>query len=310
MGHFLHDSFLHEVDIAERAQKVDVVLGDAFANDSLNVVLALRRRLFRYAEFRPDVTGCFLQLYTYAWSCDRRMTRYANHSTHSSSILNGALVRLRSLAKPLKQSHGLAREHIAERGHVHLDGSHVRSMVLYGRSDTSRRRLLNLSLHYGALRAQFQPRGWRVILWDEIWRSQPTPDEQLAIMRNATVLITPHGAFPSVWGLLLPRGACLLEIFTKCFPYSWLPRPVLRALNVRHSSINSWTTHGSLKLIHPKSGEVLRKGMECPWNVFKPDMLDGDLLLDAQALTRHVQKTLRFSRQKPQPQLPNTVHEA
>ena len=96
-------------------------------------------------------------------------------------------MRLRSLAKPLKQSHGLAREHIAERGHVHLDGSHVRSMVLYGRSDTSRRRLLNLSLHYGALRAQFQPRGWRVILWDEIWRSQPTPDEQLAIMCAPTL---------------------------------------------------------------------------------------------------------------------------
>ena len=60
MAHLLHDHFMHEVDIA-RMNEIRTVLGQSHA-DELNIVLALRARLFGRATFQPTLSGCFARL--------------------------------------------------------------------------------------------------------------------------------------------------------------------------------------------------------------------------------------------------------
>ena len=199
MAHLLYDTFLHELDIA-RVANVTVVLGDSFVHESLNVVHAMRRRLFSRARFQSAAAGgCFSQLYSYSWSCDRLMTRYMPGGEQ--------LWHLQRLAPPMD----------GDRGNERLGGVQ-RVLLLYGRSDASRRRLLNMSHHYAAFRASFEPAGWQVVSWDHIWSTRPTVEEQGRILRKADVVVTPHGALPSTWGLLLRPGAVLFEIMTRCYP--------------------------------------------------------------------------------------------
>jgi len=182
MNHLLRDHLLHELDILARDPNVSIVLGvaDHWRSRPLNVVHELRRRVFATArvQFRSppaDNHGCFERLYTYPWSCDRDLQRWLGRRGR---------VSLRTLRRLLPPRAPISGSPLNE-------GS---STLLYARTDTSRRRLLNASAHMQALREQLGGFGTRLVLWDDVWRTQPSVLAQSAIIRDASQLITPHAA--------------------------------------------------------------------------------------------------------------------
>ena len=141
MGHLLWDAFTLEVMIARRAN-ISVVLGDGHdAEVRTNLVHALRRRLFGDAEFRPRGTGCFSKVYSYSWSCDRHLHQY--HLTANDTREFETVETLRRLAA--------------------YNETARKNLVIYGRTDTGRRRLLNVSTHFARLEANFGERCERLV---------------------------------------------------------------------------------------------------------------------------------------------------
>eukprot|EP00966_Prymnesium_polylepis_P134014 3097636-Prymnesium_polylepis.1 len=277
MAHMLYDSLLHEADVATQ-ENITVVLGPRDA-EGLSLAHELRRRLFAAAKFQPDMRGCFSHLYSYyeyAWSCDRHMGRYRGNASASTA----SPARLRSI---------LALRRIAA---FHLDPlTRPRTAILYGRSDTSRRRLLNASEHAVALQRALPT--WRIVTWDRWSRSEPTLEAQIQLVRNAALIVTPHGAFPSVWGLFMRTGSCLCEIISACMS-SWLPAHVMSALRVRHASLAEGRAHTRdpfirkyrlpITFLDPRSGQRVK-------GCTKYDA-DPDLLVEPQVLANTVSKAL------------------
>lgn len=321
MAHALYDSVMHEIDAQQLATfSISVVLGDEPSGST--IVHQIRRRLFANATFRPQRTGCFGTLYSYSWSCDRFMRRYeyghadrsgdggsggdgsggsgsdsesstAGASTRAISLLE-SLRTLRRLAHQSSSSLAVTRESTSPagragsgRGHAEKEAASMsvrrpRTLLLYGRSDTHRRRLLNLSSHVAALAEHFPPPDWRIVLWDRVWRAntssaRPTLEEQLRILsREVSIILTPHGAFPSVWALLLPPATACFEIFSSCMTSSWLPAHVMEALQVRHALLAGRSPLQRSKryrlrsaLLDPKSG---RPVSGCPKYPEDPDV--------------------------------------
>lgn len=293
MAHLLYDHVLHELDIA-RVANVTVLLGESYkSTEPLNVVHALRQHQFSTATFRRASSGCFSRLHSYAWSCDRRLTRYTLRwlLEASGEALGAGLRHLRQLASEVVRSNSSSS--------MPKGTTSAKTLILYARTDAARRRLLNASTHRAALAARFEPRGWKVVLWDEVWATRPSVVQQIRLVSSAGAIITPHGTYPSVWGLFLPKDAVVVEIFSACFLYSWLARPVLRELHVRHSSISTVNTatlstrHGArgslrMRLVDPRNGTLLEKGKEC----IHPS-LDSDILLDPLVLVQRMQQLLR-----------------
>ena len=193
MNHLLRDHLLLEADIIFRnGTNVSLVLEAApKERQRLNAVVWLRDHLLASRGIaraqgwdRPGGPRCFEKLFTYPWSCDRDLIRY------SSDSRLGTLRRLRRIMP----SH-----------HATRMPPPPRLMLLYGRSDARRRRLLNLSGHLAAFRAQFEP-SRQVVSWDAVWAKRPSVHRQAEMIRDADVLVTPHGAWPSVWGLFLRRA--------------------------------------------------------------------------------------------------------
>ena len=300
MAHLLYDSVLHEVDIARR-QRVTVVLGDSTAARGKSIVHELRRRLLIGATFRPNVSGCFRKLYTYSWSCDRHCGRYAPAEDGRSSEGNSKS----SSSKSSSSSHGGGGASDADAtwmGSIRMlrrlapftptPSSDPKLLILYGRTDSGRRRLLNLSLHFAALQERFRPPSWRVLNWDEHMAARPADrkpsvEEQIGLLRNAHILVTPHGAIPSVWGLLLRRGAAVYEIFSACMVRSWLKPDVMQALEIDHQYLaSSAKSHMQAdprnrikpRLVHPISKQPISG---CPNNHAN----DPDLDISAEKLS-------------------------
>ena len=176
----------------------------------------------------------------------------SSHAAHQSSALAG---RART-----------AQRH-ADKEAASFSQRRPRTLLLYGRTDASRRRLLNLSSHVTALAEHFPPPEWKIVLWDRIWRAdasgaRPTLDRQLRLLtREVSIILTPHGAFPSVWALLLPPGTACFEIFSSCMTSTWLPAHVMRSIQVKHEPLAGRSPLQSSKryrirsaLFDPKSG--------------------------------------------------------
>ena len=144
-----------------------------------------------------------------------------------------------------------------------------RTLVLYGRSDTRRRRLLNLSHHLAAFRARFEPER-TVVLWDAVWAARPPLRRQAEVIRGAETLVTPHGAWPSVWGLFLRPGAAIVEIFSACMATTWLPPHVVRRLRLRHIVLNRASLGRSRILVDTRSGARVEGCVKWPHD---PDIL-------------------------------------
>jgi hypothetical protein len=280
MAHLLYDSFLHEVDISART-RIAFVLGEYASNRTRSVTHELRRRLLANASFLPNVTSCFEKLFTYSWSCDRGLERYAplpRHEHQSPAAIQGtrraSLGSIRSLRRlaPFRR----------------LPPSSPKLLILCGRSDASRRRLLNLTAHLEALRGHFAPPGWDVVSWDDYWRLHtPSVDEQANLIRNAHLVVTPHGAVPSVWAFLLRKGAALYEIFSSCMTHSWLPAHLMAALSIDHRPIHGHTRYAPWKslnfqLVDPRTGRLVTGCQHYPY--------DPDVLIKPERLTAVVAK--------------------
>ena len=293
MAHLLYDSFLLEIEIMRRVgNNISVVLGPSrpVPDEPHNLIYELRRRLFARASFQSELAGCFTELYSYSHSCDRQLSRYPQ----STSMEN--LRTLRSLA-PYTEAR-------------------TKNVILYGRSDASRRRLVNISQHYAALRSRYEAADRRVLLWDETWcanRSRdvpletfalmgirarghrrghtktlrvrrptpcpqhPTVDEQINIVRNAERIVTVHGAFPSVWSLFLEPGSVVSEIMSACFFESYVPKFIRRGAGLG-------LRHSYLirmkKVLLGQRGQTMRGCQHWPF--------DPDLLIEPAALIRHL----------------------
>ena len=252
MNHFLRDHLLLEAEILRKGG-VSLVLGAAH-RQKLNAVGLLRERLFNDAgvpfsreSYRPDGSGCYKRLYTYPWSCDRDLYRYS---------ASGADLGVLHWLRKLMPSHDVVR----------TPGK--QTLLLYGRSDAHRRRLLNISAHLATFRSQFEP-GRRVVLWDDVWSTQPPVHRQAEIIREASELVTPHGAWPSVWGLFLRARATVVEVFSSCMTHSWLPAHVMRVLNVRHIALGGRQL-GNARVLIDENGKVVRG---CPQWPKDPDIL-------------------------------------
>ena len=252
MNHLLRDHLLHEVDILRRVPNISIVLGNThWARFPLNVAHYLRRQFFegRGVEFRlpPHADhGCFEKLYTYPWSCDRDLGRY---STDVSSIR--LLRKLLPFAPPAA-----------------VTTTKKPTALLYGRRDARRRRLLNLTAHFTALRSRLSG-SFDVVLWDDVWQRAPSVKEQAEIILSAKTLITPHGAWPSVWGLFLQPGAAIVELFSACMTYTWLPKPILKQLGLRHYRLGR--NLGKMRqLVDAQSGKIVHG---CPQWPHDPDLL-------------------------------------
>ena len=331
IAHQLYDSVLHEVDaMLQSQQAISVVIGDAPPSRN-TLVHAIRRRLFAKATFRSERHGCFRALYSYSWSCDRFMSRY-NLSLAAPNAGAASLRMLRGLARSLASPGPDPTDPWSERrpaepaepsgsreqrGRVAAPAGHTASastaapgtaapaalappprvLLLYGRSDASRRRLLNLSSHVAALRSRFPPPRWSVVLWEDLQRSatfgregtQPVAATLDLLMRRVSLLLTPHGALPSVAGLLMRNGSSVFELFSSCMQRSWLPAHVLAALGVTHAALAGRSELQSSKryriastLVDPMSG---RKVIGCPKY---PN--DPDLMIDAARLATVVER--------------------
>ena len=246
MAHVLYDSLALEAKVWLNSNStIDVVLGSSYAERPHDPVHELRRRLFARSRFEPLAPGqrrCFRKLWSYSWSCDRSLR------TYGSAAFNETLLLLRSLAR-------------------HTEAP-TPTVIFYARSDTTRRRIHNASAHFAALREMYGDR-FAPIYWDEVWgrdgtsRRRPSVDEQIHMIRNAARIITPHGAFPSVWGLFMRPDAVVYELTAACIVYTWLPAKLLRQppLSISHTYL-SWRlsdearAHGwnqSLELVHPSN---------------------------------------------------------
>ena len=251
MAHLLYDHVLHEIDIA-RAE-IGTVLGERIVGE-LNIVAALRARLLGRATFQPVLSGCFARLYSYAWGCDRSMRRYGTAAAPAFE----SIFAMRRLMQIHDQRHG------------QRPSGRRTTMLLYGRSDAPRRRLLNVSAHHAALRARLTPLGLDVLLWDAVWPSRrPSVAAQLEAIRSAGHIVTPHGSFPSVWGLFLRPETALYEIMSACFPYTWLPRHVAGVLRLRHHMLNKWRLP-EMQYVDPVSKKVTAV---CTYYGRDPDIL-------------------------------------
>ena len=113
-----------------------------------------------------------------------------------------------------------------------------------------------------------------------------TVDEQLQLISNTDRLLTPHGAFPSVFSFLLRPGAIVYELTAACYFYTWVPASVLRRppLNLRHVYL-SWrlgdmlkasNASSSFELVHPESGK-LHSAWTSPWCCCRSVGRFGDL---------------------------------
>ena len=157
-------------------------------------------------------------------------------------------------------------------------------MLLYGRSDTRRRRLLNLTVHLAELHQRFGETH-SVVLWDDEWKKRPPIARQAELIRHAEVLVTPHGAWPSVWGLFLRPGAAVVEVFSSCMTSTWLPRHVLKELGVKHLVLNRNLGDARI-LVDARSGARVKGCVQWP--------NDPDIFIDPPAeLARRVFKFLR-----------------
>ena len=153
-------------------QTIDVVLGSSFhLVRPHDLVHALRHRLFERSRFEPLAQGkrCFAKLWSYSWSCDRPMRAYGAAGFDETVALLRSLAPYNETAKP--------------------------TVLFYARSDTTRRRLLNASAHFDALRAFYGDR-YTPVFWDSLWGGdaasrRPSVDEQLHLIRNAARLVTP-----------------------------------------------------------------------------------------------------------------------
>ena len=182
------------------------------------------------------------------------------------------------------------------------------NMVFYARSDAARRQLLGAPAHFEALRELYSsPQqgfdGYKSIFWDEVWKPPVrtlSVDEQVDLMRNAARLVTPHGAFPSVWTFFLPPSAIVYEMTAACYTYTWLPADWLREppLGIRHVYL-SWRVSDlakarrhtrSLELVHPTTHQVA-SAWSSPWCCCRGLPPNSDF--DLQAPPEHILDGIR-----------------
>ena len=90
-------------------------------------------------------------------------------------------------------------------------------------------------------------------------------------------MLTPHGAFPSVAGLLLRNGSSVYELFASCMQRSWLPAHVMAAIGVTHAPLagrselqNSRRYRLASTLVDPRTGH---KVVGCPKYPHDPDLM-------------------------------------
>lgn len=209
-------------------------------------------------------------LYTYLWSCDRDLER-----RHQEAIKNGmastaaaTIHRLRRLAAYRPTA--------------------ARTVLLYGRSDARRRRLINVTAHLSALRALL-PRsmGQSLVLWDDLWRRRRplSVHHQVQVIRNTRMVVTLHGAWPSVWAFFLPEGSTVIEIFSACVLESWLPPSLLAMLRVHHVVLNRRSLGVSHQLFDSRTGAKANGCRQWPW--------DPDVAIPPHELASLVARLLR-----------------
>ena len=129
-----------------------------------------------------------------------------------------------------------------------------------------------------------------VVLWDDVWSQRPSVARQVALLAETRCLLTPHGAFPSVWALFLPAGAVLVEIMSLCFPFSWVPRHISRALGIRHFTLTGWNLKGKdglgFRFVDPRVGRPTAERLTCRFES------DPDILIPPDRLVRALQARL------------------
>mmetsp|Transcript_81084 Transcript_81084/g.161195 ORF Transcript_81084/g.161195 Transcript_81084/m.161195 type:complete len:406 (-) Transcript_81084:78-1295(-) len=275
MAHIMYDSVALEAEICLRTNVTHVLGRSLHTDHPYNVVHELRRRLLSRAQWLGfgAIDACFAHVWTYSFSCDRSLKAYGTAS------FDARIKLLRSLAVYVTTPRPTA--------------------VFYARSDTARRRLLQADSHIAAVRQRlYKSEEYDVINWDELWGTgtgtgkgadrtalRPSVEEQIQRMRNAARIITPHGAFPSVWGLFLRPDAIIYELTAACYYYTWLPAGLLRRppYKVRHVYL-SWRIsdiakavgyNHSLQLIWPRTGRVT--DWTSPWCCCKHVPRDEDL---------------------------------
>ena len=215
IAHQLYDSLLTEVQIVRERMALEprvplVIVGEPPVEPlgvGTSLTAELRRRFLvsRGATFRSKVEGCFERVFVYPWSCDRSLDQVAANATEGErerafEAKVAAIEELRHLAyKNLAADPPRLLQAEAQQ--------RKSNFILYARSDTMRRRLLNASEHFSALQGAFG-KDYNVLLWeDEVLRRTRSLDEQIDLVRHASRVITLHGTWPSIMGLLLPRGA-------------------------------------------------------------------------------------------------------
>lgn len=313
-AHLLYDHVLLEADLLRADPNISVVLGPSHEADRLNVVHTARRELFSRAQFWPHACSvcCFRRLHTYRWSCDRTLKRYGIGRSGGGSNRSEAL-QAHTQATDELQTLQLLREALQRHQHdpqhdpLHGRGTSHRQqleqppttsdrpvrrrriMLVYGRIDADRRRLVNVTAHHAALQRQYG-HIWRVVLWDDVWSQRPSIAQQLALLAETRCLITPHGAFPSVWALFLQAGSVLIEIMSLCFPFSWVPRHISSALSIKHFTLTSWNLKGKdghgLRFIDPRTGRPATERLTCRFES------DPDILIPPDRLVRALQSKL------------------
>lgn len=137
-------------------------------------------------------------------------------------------------------------------------------VTLYGRSDASRRRIVNVMEVLKFLQKANPP--LEVAVVDEMMRNgeyNQTIPEVVTLMAQTDVYITPHGA--NTWAtLFLPERAVVIEIYGPCGPQSWIHESIVPALDLKHDvDGNPW----GVKVANRRAGNTT----ECKSALETPD---------------------------------------
>jgi hypothetical protein len=137
-------------------------------------------------------------------------------------------------------------------------------VTLYGRGDTSRRRVTNMAEVVQYLRTSVQP-PLLVTFVDEMLAqglyNQSLP-EVVSLMAQTDVYITAHGA--NTWAtVFMPKRSAVIEIYGPCGPATWLSNTIVPALELKHRTEgNPW----GARVASPLAGNTTecRSALETP----------------------------------------------
>ena len=163
--------------------------------------------------------GCFEELLVVVASCDRHMSMLPTKiSAHILGKVRGKI----------------HEEFFPQNGY-----KEKKTVLLYGRTDTIQRKMLNVYDVYKEVKSSLSV---NVTLWDElILHKMMLPAEQFHTITNSWYVITPHGAFTCFWWPWLKQNATLHEIMGPCPKLhsdrngrTYVNEEVARLLDVKH----------------------------------------------------------------------------